>query len=144
MSGRLYGKKMPASNTMLHASTAASIKIMILLKNAVKENSAMNNMLISAVTQIATRGVCVTGDIEPRASGATRSKDHATTARTPKVCIPGIHIHIHAISPADTRTVTSADCVNMPASSVMDASVGVVSTPSPGVKMLYTADPTKS
>ena len=50
-------------------------------------------------------------------------------ARTPNVCIAGIHIHIHSARPSEVSIVISGDCVRIPVSNAMAGSVGVVRPP---------------
>src|SRR6478752_2850930 len=76
-------------------------------------------------------------------AGATCSKAQATTARTPNVCIAGIHIHIHSARPSDVSTVISGDLVRMPVRRATDGSVGVVRPPL-AVRVLNVAVPRNS
>ena len=53
-------------------------------------------------------------------------------ARTPNVCMPGIHIHIQQMKPRDTSKQMSGEPVSTPASRVM---VGSACTPTPSVRL---------
>ena len=59
----MYGKKIPAPSTTAHASTAASMRMMIEEKNSVNTNRARKKMPMNMVKMIATTGVCRVGEI---------------------------------------------------------------------------------
>ena len=98
---------------MLQASTAASIRMTIVEKVSVNTNRYMKTTVITTETKMAVVGVWRVGDMEPSGAGATRSNDQATIARTPKVCMPGIHIHIQNMNPRETRMHINAEPVKI-------------------------------
>src|SRR5436309_1174382 len=130
MSGRRYGKKTPASRTIDHASTAASMKITS-WKNVVQASMPTNVIPPASESAFPGSGDCVRSWTVPVTAGRARSGEQATGGRFGYRIDVGSHSEVQPTKPRANKCVSTTDLDPRPVSSVGNGVTGVLAPSTP-------------